>query len=414
MPSAADVIVLISAVAAPIITWTLLIQRLGWLMGFLVGWVIGPITAALALTLMMVWTIPLRGSDILSLHRRFRHRTFEPLQPNPRRVSISVIMPVYNGVRYIMKSLPPLIEAQQRGELQEVIVVDDSSSDETAKIAQEMGARVIPSGGRLGPGAARNMAAKIAEGEVLWFIDADVVVHADTVHYVCNAFQEADVVAVFGSYDDGPPALNFGSQYKNLVHHHYHQNSNPSASTFWSGCGAVRKGAFLAAGGFDASLYRDPSIEDVELGYRLRTNGGRIYLDRRLLSTHLKVWSIVELVKTDIFKRALPWARLMLQKAGVLDDMNVGTAERLRAALAGVTVLTIGLEALRLVPLWWLAPVLLTTLTANWHLFRLFVRRRGLGFGVAALAFHQVYYLYSTASFVWCWIELKLPQDRRA
>lgn len=410
----ADLAVLASAILAPVAAWVLLIAQLGWGFGLLLGWVFGPIAAVLAAALVMVWTIPLRSSDILSLHRRFRQTTDAALEAEPPRVTVTVIMPAFNAVSYLAKSLVPLGEALRRGELHELILVDDGSTDNSAELARSMGARVIPSGGRKGPGAARNQAAALATGDVLWFIDADVVVHADTVHYVRAAFRDPEVVAVFGSYDNAPPERNFGSQYKNLVHHHYHQNSNPAASTFWSGCGAVRKASFLGAGGFDAAAYKNPSIEDVELGYRLRANGGKIFLDRRLQSTHLKFWTISELIRTDIFRRALPWARLMLQKARLLDDMNVGTAERLRAALAGLTVMAVLAASAGLIPSVWLIPMLLTTLTANWHLFMVFYKARGLGFGLCALAFHQIYYLYSTAAFMWCWFEVKLPRRAAA
>ena len=188
---------------------------------------------------------------------------------------ISVIMPVYNGRALIVRSLSPLIDMLRRGELVEVIVVDDTSTDDTAVIAAGLGARVIPSGGRLGPGGARNVAAVQASGEILWFVDADVVVHEDAVLQLRRAFAEPGVTAVFGSYDDRPPASNFLSQYKNLVHHFYHHRGRSEASTFWAGCGAVRKDAFLATGGFDMVRYTRPSIEDIELGYRLRAAGGR-------------------------------------------------------------------------------------------------------------------------------------------
>ncbi|MAA60220.1 MAG: glycosyl transferase, partial [Pseudomonadales bacterium] len=169
-------------------------------------------------------------------------------------LTISVIMPVYNGIEFIKQSLPPLVAMKDRGEVLEVIVVDDTSSDATPEVARELGAEVMPSGGRLGPGAARNVAAQVAKGDVLWFIDADVIVHEDAARVMLEGFQESNVVGVFGSYDDEPPAQNFLSQYKNLVHHYYHQRARREASTFWSGCGAIRKDAFLAAGGFDVEM----------------------------------------------------------------------------------------------------------------------------------------------------------------
>ena len=406
---AADISVILGASLLPLATGVYLIQSVGWLGGLLASWIALPIAAGVGAFLAFVWTIPIRKTDILSIRRG--SRVFDlsaDLGNTAPPASVSVVMPVYNGLDYLKRSLPPLMDLLRRGEITEVLVVDDGSTDTTAEFARAQGATVMSSGGRKGPGGARNEAAKVAKGEILWFVDADVVVHPEAAQYVQAAFHHDDLVAVFGSYDDRPPGQNFGSQYKNLVHHHYHQHADPEASTFWSGCGAVRKRQFLEIGGFDQAKFGQPSVEDVDMGYRLRAAGGHIRLDRRLLSTHLKIWSVSELVKTDIFKRAVPWARMMLTGEGVLDDLNVGTAERLRAVLAGITVLALAAAAVGILPVWWLAPVLLTTVTGNWHLFRLFAKARGALFAAAGLAFHQIYYLYSSTTFVWCWAEVRV------
>ncbi|MGY8860519.1 MAG: glycosyltransferase, partial [Pseudomonadales bacterium] len=188
---------------------------------------------------------------------------------------ISVIMPVYNGAEFIPLSLPPLIDMMHRGEIFEVIVVDDGSTDGSKQMAETIGAKVLSSGGRLGPGGARNQAANTALGDILWFVDADVVVHSDAARCLGIGFDVDQVVAVFGSYDSNPPARNFFSQYKNLVHHYYHNRARDEAHTFWSGCGAVRRAAFLNCGGFDVERYQYPSIEDIELGHRMIKAGGR-------------------------------------------------------------------------------------------------------------------------------------------
>ena len=326
------------------------------------------------------------------------------------KLDISIIMPVYNGVEFIVKSLPPLIEMQRRGEVREVIVVDDSSTDETPQLAEQLGARVIPSGGRLGPGAARNEAAKLAAGDLLWFVDADVIIHDDAAAYMLEGFSDPAVVAVFGSYDDKPPAQNFLSQYKNLVHHFYHHRGRKEASTFWSGCGAVRKQAFLEVGGFDIEKYKRPSIEDIEMGYRLREAGGKIMLFPELQSTHLKVWRFVNLIHTEIFCRAIPWSRLMLQQTGMVDDLNVSSQERLRAGLAGLFFLVVFAAIAGLLPGWTVAVALIVVTIANLQLVRLFYQRKGLLFAFMGLAFHQFYYLYSSAAFVYCVLESKLKK----
>jgi glycosyltransferase involved in cell wall biosynthesis len=255
---------------------------------------------------------------------------------------ISVIMPVYNGTNFIPRSLPPLVEMAQRGEILEVIVIDDGSTDDTEQMAEQLGARVLSSGGRLGPGGARNQAAEVALGDILWFVDADVVVHADAARRLLDGFVGEQVVAVFGSYDSNPPAQNFFSRYKNLVHHYYHHRASEEAKTFWSGCGAVRRSAFLDSGGFNVERYKYPSIEDIELGHRLIKAGGRVRLLRNVQCTHLKVWKFVNLIHTEIFRRAIPWSRLIMSAGdGIPDDLNVGMAEQARAVVAAILLFSL-------------------------------------------------------------------------
>lgn len=337
-----------------------------------------------------------------------RHITDALVRAEKAAPTISVIMPVYNAAAYLPRALPPLIQMMRRGEVLEVIAVDDTSSDDSAAIATKLGAAVIPSGGRLGPAGARNVAAARATGDILWFVDSDVVVRDGGAARIRQAFEEPEVVAVFGSYDDSPDAPNFGSQYKNLLHHHHHQIGKRDASTFWAGCGAVLRSTYLAVGGFDAQRYRFPSIEDIELGYRMGDTGGKIRLDPALLSTHLKIWSVPELVRVDILRRAVPWARLMLNRSSLTDDLNVGMVERLRAALAGLALLMFLTTAAGLTPLWTPLAAVVMVLAANYGLFRTFRSVRGTGFALAAVLFHQLYYLYSSAAFAWCWFEARL------
>jgi len=324
------------------------------------------------------------------------------------KLDISIIMPVYNGTEFIVQSLPPLIGMMQRGEIREVIVVDDSSTDDTAKIAKELGARVIPSGGRLGPGAARNEAAKLAAGDILWFVDADVIIHDDAAQYMEEGFANSDVVAVFGSYNDRPPAQNFLSQYKNLVHHFYHHRGRKEANTFWSGCGAVRKNKFLEVGGFDIEMFKRPSIEDIELGYRLRDAGGKIMLFPELQSTHLKEWRLLNLLHTEIFCRAIPWSRLMMQQTTMEDDLNVSNQERMRAGLAGLFFLVLLIVLVGWLPWWTVFIMAGGVVAANSKLFTLFFKRKGLLFALMGIGYHQFYYLYSSAAFVYCVFESKI------
>jgi GT2 family glycosyltransferase len=311
-------------------------------------------------------------------------------------------MPVYNGAATLRQSLEPLLAMRCRGEIAEIIVVDDGSNDASAAIASEAAVTVIESGGRLGPGGARNAGAAIAAGEALWFVDADVVVHPDSARVLVEALRSTGAAAVFGSYDDDPPAPNFLSQYKNLVHRYQHSHGAGEVDTFWAGCGAVASQAFADAGGFDADSYPHSSIEDIELGLRLRRRGLHIRLEPALLATHLKVWRLRNLLHTEVWRRAVPWSRLIAAHGWWSGSLNMGHGERLRALLAACTVSALLLAALGLAPVWPALLLVVVAAVANGHLFGYFRQRRGTLFAIGGVLYHQLYYLYSAAAFAYC------------
>ena len=330
---------------------------------------------------------------------------------NETNKKISVIMPVYNGVGFLEKSLPPLVEMLDAKEIIELIIIDDGSTDETVVLAEKFGAKILFSGGRKGPGSARNIAAKEAQGDILWFVDADVIVHSDCARILSDGFTNSEVTAIFGSYDDNPPAQNFLSQYKNMIHHFIHQQANKEASTFWSGCGAVRKDAFLAAEGFDIEQFKHPSIEDIELGYRLRAAGGKIHILTEMQCTHLKEWRFVNLVHTEFFRRAIPWSRLILKHDALTNDLNVGIYERLRAVVALLLLLSTLASILTIIPLWVPLVILLGAGLVNIKLMTFFYQRKGFMFTIGCLLYQQFYYLYSSTAFVYAILEKKLMKQ---
>ncbi len=323
--------------------------------------------------------------------------------------SITIVMPAFNAAAYLERSLPPLIAMRARGEVSDVIVVDDCSTQASnVETAERLGATVIKMPRNGGPGAARNFACQRITSEIVWFVDADVIAHESGPVIIRKAMSDDTVVAVFGSYDDKPPGANFASQYKNLIHRYYHQRGKSEASTFWAGCGAVRRSSCLSVGGFNRKLYRRPSIEDIDLGHRLLDSGGRILLLHDLLGTHLKYWTIAEVLRTDIFQRAIPWSRLMLNSKRKIDDLNVASGEKLRAVLAGlwlVSLLTLPLAFVFPPVAVAFALMSIVVAVANRALISFFVRARGIWFALQAVLYHQIYYCYSATVYALCWAE---------
>jgi glycosyltransferase involved in cell wall biosynthesis len=313
---------------------------------------------------------------------------------------ISIIVPVYNG----SNALPECLAALKASACPdtEIIVVDDASTDDTPLLAERAEVKVIRLAKNSGPAVARNRGARHAQGEILFFVDADVVLAPAALNRVSKAFQEQpDLAAVFGSYDAQPRASGVISQYRNLLHHFVHQNGHSEASTFWAGCGAIRKSVFEKIGGFDEKRFPRPSIEDIELGYRLRRAGYRILLDKLLQGTHLRQWTLISFIRTDIVCRAIPWSRLILESKIIPNDLNLKWDQRASFVLVALACVFLALGVFQIKSLAISAAGFLGVLVLNRRIYLFFFRKGGLLFALACIALHILYYLYSGFSYLY-------------
>jgi GT2 family glycosyltransferase len=306
----------------------------------------------------------------------------------PTASDVAVIVPVGGGGQGWRRCARALAALDPKpGQL---IVAVDGPSEALEAVARGTGATVSVLEERGGPARARNRAVESVDTDIIAFVDADVVVPSDFAARVAELFADSDVAAVIGSYDDDPGDPGFFSQYRNLLHHHVHQQGREEASTFWSGCGAVRREAFLDVGRFDEG-FGEPSIEDIELGGRLIAAGHRIRMVKDLQVQHLKRWTFGGMVATDLFRRAIPWTEVMLGRGGLINDLNVKTGDRWSvvaafllppcfvAAVVWPPVALVGVAAL------------LAILLLNRDFFALLSRRRGVWFAVAAIPAYWIY-----------------------
>jgi len=310
---------------------------------------------------------------------------------------ISAIIPVHKGSEDFRKSLRSLNRCIPPSD--EVIIVLDGWKDDLSSLTENTTARILSIPGPSGPATARNRGALEAKGDIVFFMDADVVIPSDAIAQIKTAFQaEPPIAALFGSYDESPCQKNFLSQYKNLFHHYVHQHSHSEASTFWTGCGAMRREVFLKTGGF-SEAYRRPSIEDIELGYRLKKQGYRIRLLKNLQVTHLKRWNLVSLLDADFFCRALPWTILIFQQGGFIDDLNLTISSRVSVTVAYLLMFALSGA---LFDLWLVLPavlLILLLLALNWDLYSFFRKKRGILFTLGTIPWHWFYFLYSGLAF---------------
>jgi glycosyltransferase involved in cell wall biosynthesis len=175
--------------------------------------------------------------------------------------ALTVIVPVFNGAATIGQCLASVFASTLQNF--EVIVVDDSSTDRSSEIARTFPCKVVTRPSNGGPAAARNHGARLAQAEILYFLDADILIQPETLSQALQALRDRpEVCAVFGSFGKHTVPDDFVSVYKNLLHHYTHQNSNPDATAFCGGFSAIHKGVFLDLGGFNP---QQRYLEDVEL-----------------------------------------------------------------------------------------------------------------------------------------------------
>lgn len=322
---------------------------------------------------------------------------------------MSVIVPVYQGARVLPRCLAALRASEMPEGCWELIVVDDASTDATALVAAEFADAVVRLPGRpRGPAYARNRGVELARGEIVVFIDADVCVHVDTLRRFTSVLAtEPDVSAVFGAYDTEPEAPQLVSQYRNLLHHFVHYQSAGEAETFWGGCGAIRRQVFLEAGRYDEWSYPRPQIEDVELGHRVRALGYRIVLRPEIQCTHLKRWTLRNVLTGDFRDRGVPWTRMLIQQglATKSRTLNLRTVEKLNTVLIWLASLLVlgGVVWRSWVLAAWAVAAFVVVLALNRALYGFFARTRGVVFAVAVIPLHTLYYINNGFAVLYGW-----------
>lgn len=212
---------------------------------------------------------------------------------------ISVVIPAKNASKTIGSCLEAVYA--NNNPAYEVTVVDDGSTDDTVDIASGYKCAVLRNNPHNGVSGARNAGAFASKGDLLVFIDADIIVPQNTLSKISAKFQDRDIAAVVGMLSENIRFTNFASQYKNLWMHYTFNNLPDIISLIFSSAAAIKKDVFLECGGFDIN-YRYPNVEDNELGIRLRDSGYNIVLDKTLQVEHLKKYTLFSLLKTHYFR----------------------------------------------------------------------------------------------------------------
>ncbi len=207
----------------------------------------------------------------------------------------TVIIPARNASDTISACL---LAVTQQNEMRleedyEIIVVDDGSTDDTARIAQSFEGVKVISQPNAGPAAARNRGAREARGEILVFTDSDCVPDSNWLKTILNRFADPQVVGVKGVYSTGsqlPVSRFVQMEYEYKYERMKRLESIDFIDTYSA---AYRRNVFLENGGFDP-IFPVPSVEDQEFSFRLARKGYRLVFEPAAKVSHRHDKSIRE------------------------------------------------------------------------------------------------------------------------
>lgn len=191
---------------------------------------------------------------------------------------LSFVVPVRTDAEHLRRCLAS-IRRSACGMSVEVLVVDNGSTDDSAEVARKAGARVIAMPERR-VAELRNAAARLAESDLIAFVDADHEIDPEWSGAAVELLQDASTSAVGSQYRAPREGTWVQRMYDRLRRH---QPGSREADWLPSGNLVVRKSAFDRIGGFDTSL---ETCEDVDFCQRLIASGGRLLSTDRLRSIH--------------------------------------------------------------------------------------------------------------------------------
>jgi glycosyltransferase involved in cell wall biosynthesis len=222
-----------------------------------------------------------------------------------------VIIPVKDRRETLSRCLASI--KQSRFPEYEVIVVDDCSRQDCSGSVAKFGFRTVRLNQHQGAWYARNKGAEGSKGDILVFLDGDMLIQPDTLFRIHQHFSKDFYDAVSGVCGRKTETGSVVTRYKNLWMYHSYMQSPRDSDWFICGMGAVRREVFFELKGFDAGFLTGRGGGDLEFGGRLKAAGKKILLDKELEVIHLQRYTWWGLLRND-FKRSRGWFKLAVQK----------------------------------------------------------------------------------------------------
>ena len=294
---------------------------------------------------------------------------------------ISIVIPTYNAERFIT----PLLESVFRNKIEEmeVVIVDDCSTDDTVETARKYPVNMIQLQKNGGPARARNIGAEAAKGEIIFFLDSDVIVLDGAIKEVRDHFErDPSAKCVIGVCSTEPLNKGFVPAYMAMFEYiHLIETPGHKVSVFAPRCGAVRKDFFWKIGGYNES-YKGADVEDFELARRINR------VDSIILNPQIRVRHQFANFKQALriyFKRTVMWVHLLF-KVKKLDNAGpTSPSNGVAAICAFFSILSLVLIPFSAFALYLFAFFIIVYVISNMKWWNFMRNEKGLFFALRAL-----------------------------
>jgi cellulose synthase/poly-beta-1,6-N-acetylglucosamine synthase-like glycosyltransferase len=247
--------------------------------------------------------------------------------------AVTLVIPGRNAARVLRVCLDAVVPLLRRGELAEIIFVDDASTDETAAIVAQYPITCLKGQGN-GPGAARNLGWRAARTPLVWFIDSDCVADPDALSLLRPHLRDERIAAVGGSYGNMRP----DSLLACLIHEEIverHRRMEPDVNFLATFNVLYRRSVLEELGGFDE---RFRLAQDAELAYRVQERGYRLRFELGSRVGHFHPTRLRAYMKTQArqgYYRVMLYRRHPAKMAG---DHYSGLVDYIQPPLALIMV----------------------------------------------------------------------------
>ncbi|MGD2109975.1 MAG: glycosyltransferase family 2 protein [Phycisphaerae bacterium] len=201
--------------------------------------------------------------------------------------SVTLVIPGRNCADTIRQCLEAVVPMLDGTPLEEIIFVDDGSTDDTARIVAEFPVTCLSSGGR-GPAAARNAGWRAANHPLVWFVDSDCVAEPDALTHLLPVMDDPKVGGVSGSYGImNPESLLACLIHEEIIERH---RAMPSRVDFLATFNVLyRRSVLQQVGGLDERYLKG---QDAELSFRVMAAGHDLgfVLESRVRHYHATSW----------------------------------------------------------------------------------------------------------------------------